>query len=135
MDAHWFRTEDTLLTFTPDRTRFFEVSAASANSTPDFDQGFLKVDELEDWLKGSHARASDAYSTLRVLFGECRQATNLNVTSSRYVIVPFSRPRFTKVTEAFHIPGEFIWALEEPSAQVAKFRHIGKYSTDSTWCK
>ena len=135
MNTHWFRTEDTLLTFTPERTRFFEVTAADADSLPDFKQGFLNPDEIESWLQDGYERALGAHSTLRILFGECKQPTNINVTSSSYVVVPFSRHKFTKVSDAFHVPGEFIWALEEASGQVAKFRRVGVYSTDSTWCK
>ena len=135
METHWFRGGDTVLTFTPDRTRFFEVSAASAESIPEFKQGFLNPDQLEDWLHDGYKRALGAHSTLRILFGECSQPANINVTSSRYVVIPFSKHKFTKLLDTFHIPDEFIWALEEASGQVAKFRRARRISTDSTWCK
>lgn len=137
MDRHWFRTENQILQFTPERTRFFEISSPSANALPKFEHGFLRPEETEGWLQDSHVRASAAFSTLRVLFGECRQTTGtrIDATSSRYNVVPFSKAKFEKIADAFHVPFEFVWALEDPSGQVAKFRHLDKDGGDSTWCE
>ena len=135
MHSHWFRTEDAILHFTPDRVRFFEVSASEPDSSPKFEQGFLRPEEIEDWLKSSSAKASDSFSTLRILFGECRQTTNINVTSSRYNVLPFSRPKFDAVAAAFCVPPEYVWAVEEPSSQVAKFRLLRKQMSDPVYCE
>ena len=124
-NAHWFRTEDKILHFTPDRLRFFDITSPQPDQLPDFKRGFLNPDEIDGWLQDSAAKASDAHSSLRVLLGECRQDSRRNVplvTSSQYKIVPFSKGKWERVLEEFAVPPQFVWGLEEPSGQVARFR-------------
>lgn len=121
-DAHWFRTEDTILHFTPDRVRCFEVTSSQPDQLPGFKHDFLNPNDLDGWLQEGAARASDAHSTLRVLMGECLQDSRLDVTSSQYNIIPFSKGKWERVLKEFAVPPQFVWGLEEPSGQVARFR-------------
>lgn len=129
---NWFRTEGSDLIYTPSRVSSFEILRSSSdNGLPRLERKQIRPEEIEAWLTDSQMQASKSSSSLRILFGECSQLSHIDPTSSQFLRIPFSRHKFERVLENMRVQPQFVWALEDPSAQVSRFRGI----MPKDWCK
>lgn len=132
MANNWFRSEESSLIYKPSRVLSFEfVQGRDNKDPPKLKRGQILPEEVEAWLTDSQMQAVQSAFSLRILVGECSQLSRIDHTSSQYIQIPFGKHKFERVLENMRVQPQFVWALEDPSAQVSRFRDV----VSGNWCE